>query len=110
MIRSQGAENAYGCAAGLLDDLASDRCLAVCLASGALTSALGYALWCSLVPGLRAFSAATVQLSVTVIGAIGEAILLDEQITLRLRLVLAATVVLGGIALVLVERRRVGLA
>jgi len=60
------------------------------------------------VPGLRAFSAATVQLSVTVIGAIGGVILLDEQITLRL--VLAATVVLGAIALVLVERRRVGLA
>lgn len=80
----------------------------MCLASGALTSALGYALWCSLVPGLRAFSAATVQLSVTVIGAIGGVILLDEQITLRL--VLAATVVLGAIALVLVERRRVGLA
>jgi len=84
--------------------------LGVSLATGALTSALGYALRCSLVAGLREFSAATVQLSVPVIVAIGELILLDEQITLRLRLVLAATAVLGGIALVLVERRRVGLA
>jgi len=82
--------------------------LGVSLASGALTSALGYALWCSLVAGLWAFSAVTVPLSVPVIVAIGGAILLDEQITLRL--VLGATAVLGGIGLVLVERRRVGLA
>ena len=72
--------------------------------SGALTSALGYALWYSVVPQLRAYSAATVQLSVPVIVAIGGVFLLDEPITLRL--VLASSAVLGGIALVIIERRR----
>ena len=75
------------------------------LASGALTSALGYALWYSVLPLLQATSAATVQLSVPVIVAAGGVLLLDEPITLRL--VLASTAVLGGIALVILERRRV---
>ena len=78
------------------------------LASGALTSALGYALWYSVLPLLQATSAATVQLSVPVIVAAGGVLLLDEPITLRL--VLASTAVLGGIALVILERRRVGAA
>jgi drug/metabolite transporter (DMT)-like permease len=78
------------------------------LASGALTSALGYALWYSVLPLLKATSAATVQLSVPVIVAAGGVVLLDEPITLRL--VLASLAVLGGIALVILERRRVGAA
>ena len=78
------------------------------LASGALTSALGYALWYSVLPLLQSTSAATVQLSVPVIVAAGGVLLLDEPITLRL--VLASTAVLGGIALVILERRRVGAA
>ena len=78
------------------------------LASGALTSALGYALWYSVLPMLQATSAATVQLSVPVIVAIGGVMLLEEPITLRL--VLASAAVLGGIALVILERRRVGSA
>lgn len=88
-----------------LGDLSLDAAgVWLAVASGAITSALGYALWYSLLPNLRAFSAATVQLSVPVIVAIGGVILLDEPITLRL--VLASAVVLGGIALVIVERRR----
>lgn len=78
--------------------------LAYAAASGALTSALGYALWYQVVPRLTATSAATVQLSVPVIVAIGGVLLLDEPITLRL--VLASIAVLGGIALVILERRR----
>jgi drug/metabolite transporter (DMT)-like permease len=73
--------------------------------SGALTSALGYVLWYKLVPLLRATSAATVQLSVPVIVAIGGVLLLGEPITLRL--VLASGAVLGGIALVILERKRI---
>jgi drug/metabolite transporter (DMT)-like permease len=76
------------------------------VASGALTSALGYALWYRVLPMLRATSAATVQLSVPVIVAIGGVALLGEPITLRL--VLASAAVLGGIALVILERDRVG--
>lgn len=79
---------------------------AYAVASGALTSALGYALWYRVIPMLRATSAATVQLSVPVIVAIGGVALLGEPITLRL--VLASTAVVGGIALVIQERDRIG--
>ncbi|MDP2135535.1 MAG: DMT family transporter [Sulfuritalea sp.] len=72
------------------------------VASGALASGLGYAVWYSALPGLRATSAATVQLSVPVIAALGAAVFLDESITLRL--VLASLAVLGGIALVTMGR------
>ncbi|MBK5970043.1 MULTISPECIES: DMT family transporter [Thiorhodovibrio] len=72
--------------------------------SGAVTSALGYALWYSIMPHLPAFSAATVQLSVPVIVAIGGVVLLREPMTLRL--LIASAAVLGGIGLVMLERRR----
>lgn len=89
----------------LLGEVALDPLgLTYAAASGALTSALGYALWYQVVPRLTATSAATVQLSVPVIVAIGSVLLLDEPITLRL--VLASIAVLGGIALVILERRR----
>jgi drug/metabolite transporter (DMT)-like permease len=76
------------------------------VASGAIASGLGYAIWYSALPGLRATNAATVQLSVPVIAAIGAAIFLDEAISLRL--ILASTAVLGGIALVILARRQRG--
>ncbi len=68
--------------------------------SGAITSGLGYVLWYSALSGLRATSAATVQLSVPVLAAAGGILLLDEPVTLLY--VLASIAVLGGIALVLV--------
>lgn len=68
------------------------------LASGALTSGIGYAIWYTALPGLRATHAATVQLSVPAIAALGGIVLLGEPITLRL--VLASVAILGGIALV----------
>lgn len=80
---------------------------AYAVASGALTSGLGYTLWYTVLPLLRATTAATVQLSVPVLVAIGGVLLLDEPLTLRL--VLASAAVLGGIGLVILERRRVGL-
>ncbi|MDX1420845.1 MAG: DMT family transporter [Rubricoccaceae bacterium] len=67
--------------------------------SGALTSGLGYVVWYAVLPALRAASAATVQLSVPVLAALGGVALLGEPVTLRLAL--AAVAVLGGIALVL---------
>ena len=69
------------------------------VASGALTSALGYVLWYTVVPMITATSAATVQLSVPVIVAIGGVLLLGEPLTVRL--VLASAAVLGGIGLVI---------
>jgi drug/metabolite transporter (DMT)-like permease len=71
--------------------------------SGAVASGLGYAIWYTVLPGLRATSAATVQLSVPVIAAIGGVLLLGERLSLRL--VLSSMAILGGIALVLHARK-----
>ncbi|SDZ99817.1 DMT family transporter [Acidovorax soli] len=73
-------------------------------ASGALASGMGYALWYTALPGLRATQAATVQLSVPVLAAFGAVLLLDEAATLRL--VLASVAILGGIALVIWNKRK----
>jgi len=74
------------------------------IASGALASALAYAIWYAVLPALKATSAATVQLSVPVLAALGGVLLLGEPITLRL--VLASVAILGGIALVVRGRLR----
>ena len=73
------------------------------IASGALASGIGYSIWYSVLPALKATSASTVQLSVPVIAALGGVLFLGEAVTLRL--VLASVAILGGIALVIVNRR-----
>ena len=77
---------------------------AFAVTSGALTSGIGYAIWYTALPRLKAASAATVQLSVPLIAALGGIALLGEPPTLRL--LLAAAAILGGIGLVIVERQR----
>jgi len=72
------------------------------IASGALTSGVGYAIWYTALRGLKATSAAAVQLSVPVFAAIGGIAVLGEAISLRL--LIASTAILGGIALVIVEK------
>jgi drug/metabolite transporter (DMT)-like permease len=69
------------------------------VSSGALASGVGYAIWYTVLPFLKSTEAATVQLSVPVIAAVGGILLLDEPITLRL--VVASIAILGGIALVI---------
>jgi len=69
------------------------------VASGAITSGVGYAIWYTVLPHLKATSAATLQLSVPVIAAVGGILWLGEPLTLRL--VLASLAILGGIALVI---------
>lgn len=71
--------------------------------SGALASGIGYAIWYTALPALKATNAATVQLSVPVIAALGGIVFLDEAVTLRL--VLASIAILGGIALVILEKQ-----
>jgi len=73
--------------------------------SGAITSGLGYVIWYRALPGLKATSAATVQLSVPVLAATGGILLLGERISLRY--VIASLAVLGGIALVLIDKQRI---
>ena len=74
------------------------------VASGALASGLGYAVWYAALAGLTASRAATVQLSVPVIAAVGGVLLLSEQVTMRL--VVASGLTIGGIWVVLAQRSR----
>lgn len=68
------------------------------VASGGLASGVGYAIWYSALHGLTATTAATVQLSVPVIAALGGVALLGEAITPRL--LIASCAILGGITLI----------
>jgi drug/metabolite transporter (DMT)-like permease len=73
------------------------------LASGVLTSGLGYAIWYAALRGLASTVAATVQLSVPAIAAAGGVLLLGEAAGARLAIASAA--LLGGIAVVVLARR-----
>ncbi len=75
------------------------------VASGVVASGMGYAIWYSVLPSLKATSAATIQLSVPVIAAFGGIVFLGESLTVRLAL--ASVAILGGIALVILEKQRV---
>jgi drug/metabolite transporter (DMT)-like permease len=72
------------------------------IASGAIASGLGYATWYTVLPALKATSAATIQLSVPVIAALGGIVLLGEPLTLRF--LVASAAILGGIALVILNK------
>jgi drug/metabolite transporter (DMT)-like permease len=74
------------------------------IASGAITSGVGYAIWYTALPALKATIAATVQLSVPVIAALGGVLLLGESLTLRL--IACSAAILGGIAIVVTRRSR----
>lgn len=80
------------------------RGIALAAISGALTSGVGYVLWYAALPGLAPLQAGLVQLAVPVLAAAGGAALLGERPTARL--LAAGALVLGGIALALVARRR----
>lgn len=67
--------------------------------SGAVTSGVGYAVWYKVLPHLKTSNAATVQLSVPVIAALGGVFLIGEPLSWRLTG--AALTILLGIALVI---------
>jgi drug/metabolite transporter (DMT)-like permease len=75
---------------------------AYAILSGGIASGVGYVIWYSALPHLKATTAATVQLSVPVLAAVGGILFLSESITLRL--LLASVLTLGGIGLVIIER------
>jgi drug/metabolite transporter (DMT)-like permease len=77
--------------------------LTLAAVSGALASGLGYALWYQALPALTATQAATAQLSVPVIAALGGVLLLGESLTLTM--LLASAAILGGIALLILDKR-----
>jgi drug/metabolite transporter (DMT)-like permease len=119
-LRGRGAANALQATAGnflyavpltlatslaFAGDMRADAAgIGLALASGAFASAMGYAVWYAALRGLSATGAATVQLSAPVIAAFGGVLLLSEAVTPRLLIASAAT--LGGIALVILRRRR----
>lgn len=70
--------------------------------SGGIASGIGYSIWYSALGGLSATQAAVLQLLVPVIAALGGVIFVSEAITLRL--VIAATMILGGILSVVLGR------
>jgi drug/metabolite transporter (DMT)-like permease len=72
--------------------------------SGGLASGVGYAIWYAALPGMKTTTAATIQLSVPVIAAVGGVIFLGEAITFRL--LLSSAGILGGIALVIMSKKR----
>jgi drug/metabolite transporter (DMT)-like permease len=82
---------------------ASAAGVALALTSGALTSGLGYVAWYLALPSLSRTVAATVQLAVPLVAALGALALLGEAIDLRFAL--ASALVLGGIAAVVLTRR-----
>ena len=73
------------------------------VASGAVTTGLGYVLWYAALPSLTAASAAVIQLSVPAIAALGGVVLLAEPLSSRL--VIASVTILGGIALTILRPR-----
>jgi drug/metabolite transporter (DMT)-like permease len=67
------------------------------VASGAITSGLGYVIWYQALKGLSATRAGIAQLSVPALAAIGGVVFLAEPITLRFAL--ATSAILGGVAI-----------
>lgn len=65
--------------------------------SGAITSGLGYVGWYSVLPRLSTSQASLAQLLVPVIAAVGAVLFLGEE--LRLQLLVAGALILGGIAI-----------
>ncbi len=68
------------------------------VASGVVASGIGYVIWYAALPQITATGAATVQLSVPVLAALGGVAVLDEPISARL--LVCSVAILAGIALV----------
>lgn len=83
--------------------------LACAVASGAIASGVGYAVWYTVLPRMTRISAAFVQLTVPAIAAVGGVLFIGEPLTGRL--LVSSAGILGGVALALfaanVRRARV---
>jgi drug/metabolite transporter (DMT)-like permease len=78
--------------------------LLLAIASGALSSGVGYVIWYAALRGLTATRAAVVQLVVPLLAALGGVIFLAEVFTARLAI--AGILILGGVALAIATRMR----
>jgi len=86
----------------LRDAHTTTRGVILAIVSGALTSGIGYVIWYAALRGLTATRAATVQLTVPLIAALGGLLFMSEAVSLRL--VVATATILGGVGLVLAGR------
>ena len=71
------------------------------VASGVVTSAMGYAIWYAVLPALSRISAGVSQLLVPPVTALGGAALLAEPLTMRLAF--ATVIILAGVALTFIK-------
>lgn len=94
---------AFGISIITLNDIhLSTEGILLAVASGALASGVGYVVWYAALRGLTATRAATAQLSVPVLAALGGVMFLSEKISFRL--ILSAVMILGGVSLGLAAR------
>lgn len=93
-------------AAGLWTTPPTPAGLAYAIASGAIASGIGYAIWYAALPGLSRVGAASVQLTVPAIAAAGAVLFIGEPLTPRL--IAASAAIIGGIGVTIIagERRR----
>ncbi|WP_412970974.1 DMT family transporter [Glaciecola sp. MF2-115] len=78
--------------------------LLLAVASGVITSGIGYAIWYAVLPYLKSATSASVQLTVPVIATLGGIVFLEEDISLRL--FLASIAILGGVAMVILLSKK----
>ena len=79
--------------------------IALAIASGAITSGLGYSIWFSALKGLSTIQAAVVQLLVPVLATIGGIIFINEKLTIEL--ISSTLLILGGIFIVIYTKFKV---
>jgi drug/metabolite transporter (DMT)-like permease len=81
----------------------TSRGVLLAVASGAITSGLGYAIWYAALRHLATTNAAVIQLLVPILAAIGGLSLAGEALSMRL--LVSASLVLGGIFLVVKSKQ-----
>jgi len=82
----------------------SSKGVLLAVASGAVTSAMGYAIWYTVLPGLTMLTASVVQLSVPALAGLGGWLFMRESISLSEAV--ATLLILAGIALVFSARKQ----
>jgi drug/metabolite transporter (DMT)-like permease len=83
----------------------TNKGLVVAILSGVVTSGIGYIIWYKALPLLSNMQAAVTQLLVPVIAALGGLVFILEPISMRL--VVASTLVLGGVLLVVIAKHKI---
>jgi drug/metabolite transporter (DMT)-like permease len=83
----------------------SQKGIVFAVLSGAIASGIGYSVWYAALKFHTATRAAILQLAVPILAATGGVIFLSEEI--RLRLILAALLILGGICLAIFGRAKI---